>query len=133
MSRSRNPLEQIEFMRNVLAFGLVSSFVGAMIAFTFYVIPDSNKDILTYMVGQLSGMATMALGFYFVNKVGQDALDAKRTENTGKLADAVVTAVNSTAAPEQKLERATERVVEGAEQARDEVLGTQRGGVHEGK
>ena len=38
---------------------------------------------------QLSGMALTVLGFYFVSKVGQDALDAKRTENTARAFDTI--------------------------------------------
>ena len=90
--RDRSPIDKIEFVRNALAFVLVFAFISALPVFTFKIIPAGNKDIITYMVGQLSGMATMALGFYFTNKIGQDALDAKRAENTGKLADAVVAA-----------------------------------------
>lgn len=86
---------QAERMRNLLAFVLVGAFISCLPVFTFKVIPTQNKDIIVYMVGQLSGMALMALGFYFTNKVGQDALDAKRSDNTGKLADAVVAAQNA--------------------------------------
>lgn len=85
--------------RNVLAFFLVGSFVGALPLFVFWGMPNTSKDIVTYMVGQLSGMATMALGFYFTNKAGQDTLDAKRAESTGKMADAIVAAAASTPAP----------------------------------
>ena len=92
MTSNRSPIEKIEWMRNLLAFLLVGSFIAAAMLFTFRSIPEANRDILTYMVGQLSGMALTALGFYFVNKVGADALYAKRAENTGKLADAVVAA-----------------------------------------
>lgn len=63
--------KQMVWTRNLLAFSLVGAFVGGIIAFTFYAIPESNRDIITYMVGQLSGMATMALGFYYVGKNGQ--------------------------------------------------------------
>jgi|SRR5580765_2397254 len=83
----RSAIEQIETVRNRLAFLLVCAFVLALPVFTFTIIPEGNRDIITYMVGQLSGMATTALGFYFVNKVGQDALDATRADNTGKMAD----------------------------------------------
>lgn len=89
MSRQVDPLARIERVRNLLAMFLVGAFVGALIAFTFKGIPEANKDIITYMVGQLSGMATLALGFYFVNKVGQDALDAAKTDNTAKALDAI--------------------------------------------
>ena len=87
MAKARTPVDQIEFMRNLLAFLLVGAFISVFPVLTFFIIPEVNKDIITYMVGQLSGMATTVLGFYFINKVGQDALDAKRSENTGKLAD----------------------------------------------
>lgn len=92
------PAEAAERMRNVLAFFLVGAFISVLPVFTLRVIPTGNKDIITYMVGQLSGMATMVLGFYFTNKVGQDAADAKRAENTGKMADAIA-AVAGGAAP----------------------------------
>jgi hypothetical protein len=95
MSRVRTAADEVERMRNLLAFLLVGSFISVLPVLTFKTIPALNKDIITYMVGQLSGMATMALGFYFVNKVGQDAVDAKRVENTGKLADAVTSALKT--------------------------------------
>src|SRR5687767_3544603 len=85
----RTAIDQIEFVRNLLAFMLVSAFVIAIGLFVFKAIPQGNSDIVTYMVGQLSGMALTALGFYFVNKVGQDAIDAKRVDNTSKALDAI--------------------------------------------
>lgn len=114
MTKQRNPLEQIEFMRNVLAFGLVSSFVGAMIAFTFYLIPEGNKDILTYMVGQLSGMATMALGFYFVSKVGQDALDAQKSDNTKEAFSTMRELIDKNKNPGTYIEEAADQVADAA-------------------
>lgn len=91
----RSPVEQVEFMRNLLAFLLVAAFVSCFPVLTFKAIPSENKDLITYMLGQLSGMATMALGFYFVNKAGQDAADAEKTANTGKLADLAKTALET--------------------------------------
>jgi uncharacterized membrane protein len=95
VSRQADPLARIERVRNLLAMFLVGAFVGALIAFTFKGIPEANKDIITYMVGQLSGMATLALGFYFVNKVGQDAIDAAKTENSAKAFDAIKAAAQA--------------------------------------
>lgn len=83
------PAAQAERMRNLLAFLLVGAFISVMPFLLFKDIPGENKDIITYMVGQLSGMATMALGFYFTNKVGQDAADALKSENTGKALDTI--------------------------------------------
>lgn len=95
MTTGRTPIDEIERVRNLLAFFLVGAFVGVIPFLLFKSISAENKEILVYMIGQLSGMATTALGFYFVNKVGQDALDAKRTENTGKMAEAVTTALKA--------------------------------------
>lgn len=89
---------KVEGFRNWLAFFLIAAFIAVLPLLVFKTIPGDNKEIIVYMIGQLSGMATTAIGFYFVNKAGQDALDAKRAENTGKMADAVVAAANSTPA-----------------------------------
>lgn len=82
-------------IRNRLAFMLTGAFVVMVPLFLFKTFPTENKDIITYMVGQLSGMALMALGHYFTNRAGQDALDEKRADNTAKMADAVVAAANA--------------------------------------
>ncbi len=92
---SRTAIEQTERVRNALAFLLVGAFISCLPVFCFKAIPDGNKDIVVYMVGQLSGMALMALGFYFVNKVGQDALDATRSATSGKMAEAVTKALDA--------------------------------------
>jgi hypothetical protein len=55
----------------------------------FWGMPVTSKDIVTYMVGQLSGMLTMALALYFTKSAGQDAADEAKTVNTGKMADAI--------------------------------------------
>lgn len=96
--KQRDAIEQIEWMRNLLAFLLVGSFVGTLTILLFLPLATENEQLVTYMLGQISGMATTALGFYFVSKVGQDALDAKRTENTGKAFEAVTAAATGAAA-----------------------------------
>jgi hypothetical protein len=126
-SRQRkSAIDKIEAVRNWLAFAVVSAFIGAMAVFTFVTIPTANKDIITYMVGQLSGMALTTLGFYFVNKVGADALEAKRADNTGKMADAVVAAANSPGpnANEAK-QQGAEEVATAAADKKNEIAGEQ--------
>lgn len=118
----RTAVDQIEVVRNGLAGLLVMAFIGAMGAFTFFIIPTENKDILTYMVGQLSGMATTVLGFYFVSKVGQDALDTKRADTTGKLADAMTTVVKANT-DQSGVDKAAEEVAGAAADKRDEIIG----------
>jgi len=85
-------IKTLDLQRMWLASGLVFAFVAALAAMLLRAVPEANKDIVVYMIGQLSGMATMALSFYFINKAGQDAADAKKTENTGKMADAITAA-----------------------------------------
>lgn len=98
------PLARIERMRNLLAFLLVGAFIAVLPLFAFKTIPEANKDIIVYMVGQLSGMALTALGFYFVNKVGQDAMDAAKTENSAAAFRAIeATAKASTPEPDVTL------------------------------
>jgi uncharacterized membrane protein len=75
--------------RNLLAFALIGAFVGVIPLFVYKSIPEANKDVITYMVGQLSGMALTALAFYFTNKAGQDALDVKKSDNTAKAFEAI--------------------------------------------
>jgi hypothetical protein len=112
----------IDRTRNFLAFFLIGSFVGAAVALTFRAIPAPNKDLLTYMVGQLSGMATMALGYYFTKGAGQDSIDATRAENTGKLADAVkAAATGGNGATPETVAGAADHVAGAAVEAADEV------------
>lgn len=77
----KSPRDPDQF-RNWLAFFLISSFVGTLPLLIYRSIPNDSKEIIVYMIGQLSGMATTALGFYFTNKHGAEALDAKRAETT---------------------------------------------------
>lgn len=76
-----------DHFRDLLAFLLVGAFIVCIPLMIFKTLPEPNKEIITYMVGQLSGMALTALGFYFVNKVGQDKADAKRAELDAQRAD----------------------------------------------
>lgn len=121
----KDPLNTIETVRNALAVLLVLAFVGMIVALLFKSVPGGNSDIITYMVGQLSGMALTALGFYFVNKVGQDALDAKRVDNTTKALEAITNTAQATNPDAQKAaEQAADETAKAAEQKADEFKGT---------
>lgn len=54
--------------RNRLTFYLVTAFTGIIPLFVFWGMPETSKEIVTYMVGQLSGMALMALGYHFTRE-----------------------------------------------------------------
>jgi hypothetical protein len=113
-------LSPIDKVRAYLAIFLVGAFVGSLMVFVFVGIPTDNKDIVTYMVGQLSGMTTMALGLYFSNKIGQDTLDAARSETTNKLADAVVAAASSTPAVQDSQAKGAQAAADSAQKVADE-------------
>lgn len=100
---SRDNQRWIDQTRNKLAYVLVGAFIGAVVALTFKEIPRGNRDLLNYMLGQLSAFALMALGYYFTKGAGQDSLDAARTENTSKALDAIK-AVAPNAGEQEKLE-----------------------------
>ena len=119
----RTAIDQIEFMRNLLAFLLVGAFIGAMAAFTILTIPEGNKDILTYMIGQLSGMAITVLGFYFVSKVGQDALDQSRSDNTKEAFKAVQAAASGAQPSVELVGDAVDEVAGAAVDKADELKG----------
>lgn len=111
---SLTPIQQIERTRNILSFLLVGAFISVLPVLTFKAIPEANEQIITYMVGQLSGMATMALGFYFVNKVGADAADAIKSENTGKLAEAITATAQAAKGSDTRAGEAADEVAAAA-------------------
>lgn len=124
LTTAQTAAQSVERMRNLLAFLLVGAFIVCLPALFIKAIPDANKDIVTYMVGQLSGMALTVIGFYFINKVGQDAVDAKRVETTGKMAEAVIAAANagSTTTAADGAGKVAEAAIDKAAEIRKEVL-----------
>ncbi|AYJ87680.1 hypothetical protein D3Y57_19300 [Sphingomonas paeninsulae] len=111
-----------DWFKNLLAMFLVSAFTAVIPLLIFKDIPTSNRDIITYMVGQLSGMALMALGFYFTQKAGQDVLDTKRADNTTTALNAITAVANagSTPAPADAIEAAQD-VADTAQSKANEI------------
>jgi len=60
-------------MRSFLALILVIAFGVATGSLFWIVVPETNKDLVTYMLGQLSGMVTTSLAYYFVSSKSQGA------------------------------------------------------------
>lgn len=54
-----------DIMRATLALLLLLSFQAALGALFKFQVPQTNRDMVIYMLGQLSGMVTTALAFYF--------------------------------------------------------------------
>ena len=62
-----------DLMRGFLAILLVLSFQVALAALFKFTVPETNRDMVIYMLGQLSGMVTTAIAFYFAtSKSSQD-------------------------------------------------------------
>lgn len=93
------PGKGADTFRNFLAFFLISAFVAFLPLLVFKTIPGENKEIIVYMLGQLSGMAATAIGFYYISKAGQDAADAKRADNTGEAFKAITATANASGGP----------------------------------
>lgn len=106
--------------RNLLAFFLITAFVALLPLLVYKTIPAGNREIIVYMIGQLSGMAATALAFYFTNKVGSDALDAKRAETTGKAFDAVAAAAVA-GTPSAGVSSAADAVADAASEKAEEI------------
>ena len=68
MVDSRKQEHDGDIFRNRLTFYLVTAFTGIIPLFVFWGMPETSKEIVTYMVGQLSGMALMALGYHFTRE-----------------------------------------------------------------
>jgi len=119
---SPNPVKILDLQRIWLAGALVFAFCAVLGLSLLRAYPEANKDIVVYMIGQLSGMATMALGYYFTQKAGQDAADAAKTENTGKMADAVVAAAKASTPVTTQAAEAAQATAEAAQHEADRYI-----------
>lgn len=82
-------------LRDFLGVGVVSGFMVALFLLFKVTVPQGNKDLITYMLGQLSGFVGGVMAAHYTIKAGQEKLDAQRAENTGKALEALGAAVNA--------------------------------------
>lgn len=59
-----------ETVRNVLAAWISGSFIGALAALYLVKIPTENKDLIVFMLGQLSGFMGAVMAFNFGTSKG---------------------------------------------------------------
>lgn len=82
-----------ETTRNALAGAIVGSFIGSLAGLYAVPIPAANKDLIVFMLGQLSGFAGGVMGFNFgTSKSSADktiALNKALDGPTGKPDDPV--------------------------------------------
>lgn len=82
-------------VRDLIGLFLIVAFIGAMVALLWKAIPKENEQLLSYMLGQLSGFVAGVVGFWYISKAGEKELDEERTKNTGKALDAIKEAQRS--------------------------------------
>lgn len=76
-------------IRDTIGSILLLAFVGALTLLFWKEIPEANKDLIVYMLGQLSGfVAGVVAAHYTINSV-QQRLDQQRVENTKAAFDAI--------------------------------------------
>ncbi len=108
-------------IRDLIGLVLIGSFIGAMGAMFVIAIPASNKDLLTYMLGQLSGFVAAVVALHYVSKAGEKELDQTRAENT----KAAFEAIKASATP--KTDDASDAAEQVADAAVDEAKTIKKG------
>lgn len=73
-------------LRSVLGIVLVFGFMAALTLLFWIAIPKQNEQLITYMLGQLSGFVGAVVGYHYT----MNALNAKASENTGAAFDAML-------------------------------------------
>ncbi len=63
-SARKMQMENKSFMPAVITAGILASFAGTLVALLFIPIPTENRDLIIYMIGQLSGFAGSAVAFW---------------------------------------------------------------------
>jgi glycerol uptake facilitator-like aquaporin len=61
-------VKKSDILAGALAFVLVAAFIGSIVMLSWREIPKSNEQLLTYMLGQLSGFVAAAVGVYFARR-----------------------------------------------------------------
>lgn len=82
-------------MRDVIGIFLVLAFIGAMVALLWKAIPQDNEQLLSYMLGQLSGFVAGVVAYHYVKGSNDDAIAKARSENTAKAFEAIKATANA--------------------------------------
>lgn len=93
----------VRLLANAIGCALISGFLGALFALFIVPIPTGNEQIVTYMIGQLSGFAGGIVAYHYTMSAGQKDLDAKRADNTKAAFEAITEtakAANPSPAPD---------------------------------
>lgn len=92
------PVRDIRSFRDILAILVLGSFI-MMVPMLLWKTPgDAVKEIIVYMVGQISGVATTIIAYYFGKSMGEDKRQVESQVLAEKQVDALHTANNNLAA-----------------------------------
>lgn len=84
---------------NAIGAALIGGFLAALFALFIYPIPSANEQIITYMIGQLSGFAGGIIAYHYASKAHDaeaQTLDAARSANLSKTIDLAGAALAAT-------------------------------------
>lgn len=72
-------------LRDTIGAVLVGGFLASLGLLFFIAIPQANEQLITYMLGQLSGFAASIVAFHYAS----NAQSQQATENTGRAFEAI--------------------------------------------
>ena len=117
-------------LANVIGAALISGFLGALAALFVIPIPKGNEQIVTYMIGQLSGFAGGIVAYHYASKAvealdtaARVELDTKRAETTGKLVDVATAALAATPGIDGSAAQAAQKTADAAQNEADRIGG----------
>jgi H+/Cl- antiporter ClcA len=88
-------MKKPDLIAALLAMVLVGAFIGAIVMLSWRSFPESNEQLLTYMLGQLSGFVAGAVGVYFSRRADSPpsgtSEDPLQTQIVNKTEDPVPT------------------------------------------
>lgn len=96
-------------LRDVIGASMIGAFVGAVFVLFWKVIPASNEQIITYMIGQLSGFAGTIIAYHYASNVNSH----RASESQAKAVDALAGQAGTTSTGRMDV-KAEEVVVEQA-------------------
>ena len=113
-------------LRDAIGIALIAAFIGSAFVLFWKEIPRSNEQLISYILGQLSGFVSAIVAFHYVTKAGEKELDAQRVDNTSKALDAIKAAASSTPGKDNGAAEAADDVADAAVDKADEFKGPRK-------
>jgi len=106
---------------NVIGVAIVVGFLGAMIALFVIPVKTANKELLSYMLGQLSGFLGGVVAYHYASTAAQQ----QGSNSLSKMTDAVREIARSVpnADTDDAASKAADRVADAAVDTADQIRG----------